>query len=760
MYTGGTASLGPYILRKQGSDLFVPNDIANKIENMFPMEEGTLRTVVGPAALVDIGISVTGYRRPTSLPGVPALTSLPISFAYSNNMHGIFHCRLRNDERDILLLHTGTELWEFTGWKRGWEKLISENPRPGGIEASLQSTTRPEFPTQFVNTGTGIVIVPQNSRAYFYDGRIIAPLGFSRGPAPPRGLGPDSSKAKISGTGGGINNRGYCHDGTFFGDDRTNYKVGMTEGFGSCHVGTVATLTFDASAFDLSSTAKPVLNAGWLEKGEYRCRTQFVDVFGNVSPVSPPSSGVAFDFQASVIPTDAGTSAAEIVMVDKMLKQVAWAGITTGPEHCIGRVLYRSKDLVNSGSTDYFELPSNAAGVASAFATLPDNVTQLYPDNIPDSYLTRKVEEIDPVPEFKLCEVAFGRLWIANLKNDPGLIRPSKIARWGTFPADQEIAPDPAGGEITGLKRADRGLLVYTRRSVYLVVPSDDGKTFRSAPLSAEIGCYAPSSIVALPTGLVIWMGQDGFYMYDGSSLKYASAEIRKDFRRANLARLSQATAVFDTRSREYRCWVATDGSDTNNTCYIFDGQGWRVRSDTEAQAACSMKDHRQMTVIAGKVADDTGHNGVFVLDHSGNAEDSGLVELIDNREAMIETSWLSGPPSPERNTTHVVYLWLRETENSEVTIEVMRDWREKTLETTKAKTYSGEDVPPFYGSTTLGAKDAEFRERRPYWTRAAVYVPSNETFKIRIKGTGYWEFRGIQLSVTPRQRGGASTPP
>ena len=61
----GIASLGPYSLRVQAGQLFLPNDVAQKIENMYPTTEGSLRTVVGPAALVDD----TDDRRPVAVRG-------------------------------------------------------------------------------------------------------------------------------------------------------------------------------------------------------------------------------------------------------------------------------------------------------------------------------------------------------------------------------------------------------------------------------------------------------------------------------------------------------------------------------------------------------------------------------------------------------------------------------------------------------------------------------------------------------------------
>ena len=52
--TKNVATLGPYILRVQAGALFLANEIAHKIENMYPLEEGSLRTVVGPASYVPV----------------------------------------------------------------------------------------------------------------------------------------------------------------------------------------------------------------------------------------------------------------------------------------------------------------------------------------------------------------------------------------------------------------------------------------------------------------------------------------------------------------------------------------------------------------------------------------------------------------------------------------------------------------------------------------------------------------------------------
>jgi hypothetical protein len=785
MNKAASKTLGPYILRAQAGKLILPNEVAQKIENLVPMEEGTLRTITGPAALVDSVptavldgpldlTTVTHPTRPKSDDAPVDGTSISIpSLVYPANMHGIFHCTVKNEERDILLLQAGTQLWEFTGWDSNWRKLISAPAEGIGVRGTMRDTTAPQFPTQFAATGDGVVIVGQDYRSYFYDGYQIAPLGFRQMPGAPQGMGPQSSKEKMDKKGRGVNDRAYTHDGTNYGytdsgaswpaPGRDGYRSGMTRGFGECHVGTITPLTFDASAFELDGTPDELkseaADTGWLNPGEYRCRVQFVDMFGNLSPLSPPSASVAFDFQPSAIPKTDVSDGVALVSATRLRKQIGWTNIPPGPDHTRGRILYRTKDLLNSGSADYFSLPQDAMGVASAFATLPDNITSFYPDNISDVYLSAKAEEIDPVPDFRLCTVAMGRLWVANFRNAPSTLRPSLPGRWGTFPTGQELSPDPAGGEITGLRAVNKGLLVFTSSSTFIIVPSEDGKSFQSAPISAEIGCVAPSSIQSMGDGRVVWLAQDGFYAYDGTSVTYLSPTLRKSLRRLTSGRSKQAAAAYDRRTREYRCWVATDGSANNNTCYIFDGQGWRTRTDVAAEAVCVTNDHREYMLIAGKVKDDQYHNGVFVLDHSGNRKDTGLNDLIDEREAVIETNWIQGQSSKIRTTAHVVNIWLRETSSSKLKVEVLRDWRNTTIEQTEVTRYSSEDVPSFYDQTPLDS-GGKFVDRRPYWTRAQVYVPSNETFKIRISGKGLWEFVGIELTVSPRDRGGAMTPP
>ena len=256
----------------------------------------------------------------------------------------------------------------------------------------------------------------------------------------------------------------------------------------------------------------------------------------------------------------------------------------------------------------------------------------------------------------------------------------------------------------------------------------------------------------------MVWLGREAFYSYDGAAVTPISSQIDALFRRVTFPRMAQACSLYDKRSKEYRCWVSIDGTVENKLCLIFDGQGWRQRTDTTARDACVTRDHRSYPLIAGH-PNDPLYNGVYLLDHVGNQHDVDFKEANSSRVATIETTWLEAMTSNKSKSTHTIYLWLRETEKSDLTIEVMRDGRSKVIETTTAKRYSEKDVPDFWGDSKLDGA-ATWVERKLFWTRAHVYVPSAETFKFRISGAGYWEFIGITIDEAPRFFGSAQVPP
>lgn len=176
----GATLEGPYFLREQGDSLLAPNEIARRIVNMYLLEEQTIRSIWGPTAYVPdttTGDRPSSRTAPLGRRDIVGLDNAVPNYGF--RQHGIFHC-VMNSGREILLLHTGNELWEWRGWQRNWRQILAPSPGSHGAKARLLDSKQARPPTQFTFTGNGIVIVPQQDRAYFYDGQYIAPWASPR----------------------------------------------------------------------------------------------------------------------------------------------------------------------------------------------------------------------------------------------------------------------------------------------------------------------------------------------------------------------------------------------------------------------------------------------------------------------------------------------------------------------------------------------------------------------------------------------------
>jgi hypothetical protein len=703
-YDANRLNTGTLVLRVESGRLLTPASVAAEIVNFEMTPEGTLASVRGP---------------------IPALPSYgQTTFTYGR-AHGVFHGLLMEGSRDVLLAHMGQTIWTFTGWSRTWAPLIGPTGSGAQIEVELVDSDQPQYPTQFEQTPNGIVIVPQNrARAYFYDGEVVLPLGYDRVPNPPHGYGPltYSGASTISAT---PNYYGYSGTATW----PLAINLGHPD-FGYGEVGTV-----------LPDTTGVI--AGVIAHSTYQAAVQFIDYFGNLSPVSQRSNVVGINTE----------EVAKGDILDEEQYALLWTDIASGPDGTIGRILLHTKDMRGSGTVDLYEVPGNMmGGTSGSFATFPDNSTQFYHYNRPDSILITRPPEPVPVPTFKLCAMAFGRLWIAGVDGDPSVLIPSAVGQWGTFLKDNEYYPDPRGAEITGLCTIKEGLLVFTATSAFVFVSNEDGQSFKAMPLSATVGCVAPSSIVTMQDDSTIWLGRDGFYRFSADKgVVNISLDIEPLMRRINPGRAKQACASYDPRSREYRCWVPLDGGRLNDVCFVFDtlSEGWRRREGTEYPAAVHLaRDHRSYTFMAGRVQPVAGAvtNGVWVMDHEGVNFEPAV------RTAKLETSWIEAARSKDVKSGKVVYLWLREGQNAAATITVYRDWRMNTAaytDTANAKLVDPEDVPPLWGTTAYGA-GSKWIKRRPYWKKVSIFVPSCEVYKIVIESTAFIELLGISMDEQP----------
>lgn len=604
---------GPVTPRVQLGQLLTPMEIASAIENFRPTREGSLRSIAGPTPYLP------KYKNQDA-----TWDSAKKDVDDYANMHGIFHAILGNGQREVLLLHCGKELWVFEGWSKCWRPLISATSSYAQLKVALHDDERARSPTQFVSTPNGVVIIPQadkDRRPYFYDGEVILPLGYAEVPGSPSPTGPNSPAALDNSR--RANTVGYYLNATTM--NRSRMRPDFIHGkYATGRIGSISTV----SDVNHDKEGEPVdvtpIGCPFLLGGEWSCATQWVDYFGNLSPISLRSQPIRLYRRPIGFNGDEKPEPGETLQ-----HQFVWASVDQGPKGTIGRILYRTKDVLNSGSAELYQLPSTSLGrstnrsvelVASAqFATIPENCSRLFPDNVPDTALVQPPRDIVAVPKFKTASLAMGRLFIANLDSDPGAIMYSVLGKWGTFERQSIIFPDPSGGAVTGLLKVQGGLLAFTNSSTYLVTPADDGIGFRSFPISTTIGCVAPRSINELPNGLVIWLTEDGFYAFDGKEVIALFNGLEDEVALFSRSRLVQAASTIDYDSKEYICWVTTQDSLYNNRGYVFDGQGWKIRTGAKYTDLCTTKDHRKYVLACGRVHGDYS-----------NTLSSGTAKIID----------------------------------------------------------------------------------------------------------------------------------
>ena len=717
-----------------------------RIHNMVLTESGTLRAVHGPVQYHPRSYTNNGG-------------SVPATHPYTTPHYGICHAVVEAGAREILLIHDGDGIHVHDGWDRAWRTLIG--PAGSGTgETTLEFAEqdgRVGFNTQFVVTPYGVVIVPQGERAYFYDGTTLAPLGFSEVPGAPTAIGPklfaDLDHWGTSPTDAEQIVGGY-------------YKTGrsMGEAMGVSRLGTIRNDVIDIDPDSAKSHYRSNTLGGTRMEGAWTCKLQFVDHWGNLSALSASSSPATVPKEDNLTRhrrKDHDESAQALRI------QLAWSDLDSGPDHCVSKNLYRTKDQINSGIPGYYWVPptSKSSRLVSSTMSSPDMV--MYPDNTPDEWLVFAEKSYVPVPIFRLAALAFGRMWIANTIDQPGLVRASEPGFFGTFTDEHDIFPDASGAEVTGLLPVNQGLLVFTETSTFLITQDDTGQHFKTAILSTTVGCVAPDSAAVRASGEAIWLGREGFYAWSGEGMPQSiSYEIRAShIKNITTTHRRRACAAVDPRMDEYRCWVPYDSKTKNNLCLVYNGDGWTDRDDVTAAAVCVTKDHRHYMLALGEALSTVC---VFVLDNDGLGTDS----WDGTRTSYVETSWLRNTRSQRYASVPRATLWLRESGNTKLSVEVMRDWREypKMQETGEEPyNYSDVDPPPFWDSVVLGSSSedelrdqelaAHFVKRRPYWTQIDLSLPSVETFRIRIEGTGDWEFIALIFDEQNRHQGGSKIP-
>lgn len=689
----------------EATTVFAPGTVALEVQNLQRTPDETLRAVRGPCPLIpDYG---EGYP------------------AEYGNMHGVYHASLDRGMRDVVLIRSGTRLLEQTGWTKGVKTLWGPGGEFGTTPLSDEPTAK--FGDQFCEVGGKVIWTNGIDAALCYDGYVMRPLGYNARPHAPSALGPaqqDAGATQLTDT----------TASPFSGTKPTNTNIRRNAGHYS-HPGRKGTPGDTLAGAD-----------GALLAGAFYYYTQFEDIFGNRSPLSPASGPVTLRTEqsaneynatvdvlaaASFVPL--GTYA---VRIDDLTRQTFVSDIASGPEGTVARLVFVTPDTYHVDSTPRL------------LVRIPDNTTAQYPDNRSDAELGSAAVDYLPVPVFRVMCPYRGGLAIANTPSNPGMVLLSDPLYPGCFRSDRTIVPDPNGAEVYAVATFAGVLYAFTIDTTYKIL--DDAEGLRAYPVSSADGCVSPSSMCMTGLGELVWLSRDGLCaMQEPDVIKKVTDANTDTFQHTlNKARLTRAAAVWDGEMREYLVAVTEAGGAINRLLFAYDGTNVRrQRHGISYTSFCSTRDGRRLVLGCGQTA--AGEDNVFVLNRV--VANYALPE----KTIRFRTNWLRvDRMGMGRFNVNTVYVGFIESQQASVTWRTYANGRRGGAGVqTGTMSLQPVDKLATWELTEVGA--TQLQNPRLYWRKFEPDLRDVDSFAFDLETMNLLHIAAFAFDVTPTDDGG-----
>ena len=202
------------------------------------------------------------------------------------------------------------------------------------------------------------------------------------------------------------------------------------------------------------------------------------------------------------------------------------------------------------------------------------------------------IVQLSAFPEAKYISFFGGRLWCANLKDNPFAVR------WGAaspyykvFPAGSiEVLAEHDNSPITGMQPLGEYQVIYKSDSIWMAYPVGPDpltgvESFAIKQVVAGVGCVSNSSIKSI-RGNHIFLAEDGIYRFDGANVQKLSDPLNDTINSITPGRRPFAAAAHWKKKNLYLLSVTTDGSNTHNLTLAFDYKNgtWWLWDNIDAQ--------------------------------------------------------------------------------------------------------------------------------------------------------------------------------
>jgi hypothetical protein len=323
-------------------------------------------------------------------------------------------------------------------------------------------------------------------------------------------------------------------------------------------------------------------------------------------------------------------------------------------------------------------------------ATINDNLTTTFVDNIPDTALGALMEEDrDVLPAG--CKFSCwwdNRLWVANATDN--ILYYSDIDQPEEFDTSVRyirMRESEANDEITQIVPYKDNLYVFKRKSIYAIQAYSNGQ-YGQFLCNSDFGCVAPWSMTGC-NNLLMFLSYRGFELYNGCE-SYAndfSIKIGKTARTINPVYYDMITGMHNRPYHEvwFSCPDRNDGASAITIAYNYEANKWHF-FQFHKTPSCLVETKNSSRSLSNYMGT---RDGYLCLCDSGYQDGGGDIS------ATLRKGWLKGS---------MTMLWKRIDVNYEIP-------STKTL-TLNCYTDFDKDVArtkPMTGEA-LSATDLEFR--------------------------------------------------
>ncbi len=265
-----------------------------------------------------------------------------------------------------------------------------------------------------------------------------------------------------------------------------------------------------------------------------------------------------------------------------------------------------------------------------------------------------------------------GRTYYWGVEDSPALLFYSNVNAKESVAAGNFLDVDSSDGDVlTGGIVAQDFAVVFKRRAVYLLT-HDKEETPVLTPVVKGVGCVSDRSAATF-SGRVVFLGERGLYVYDGSQVRSLSNDISEMVRALPSGYLEDACAwVDEADGRAYLSVVAGPGSENNEVWCVHMASGAVTRlADFQVFSATPYKGQ---TFVGVKYT----HSGAGVYD-LGVWDAGWTLGPSQGYDGIYETRWMDfGSPETDKRVSRLDVAYVG-TMSGSMTVEWFANWDNRT---------------------------------------------------------------------------------